>query len=149
MNKLQTLLPAVVLTLVCALPVTAEQYAAMDDYIVHYNAISTHQLPPEVARAYGITRSQNRAMLNVTVMRRGGENALDIAIEGELEASATNLNGQRRDLEMRLIKEQDAMYYVGFVRVTNEETLDFKVSVVPEGADEPIEVAFRQQFFTE
>lgn len=132
-----------------ALPVAAEQYAAMDDWIVHYNAIGTHQLPPEVARAYGITRSQNRAMLNVTVMRRGGENELDTAIEGQIEASATNLNGQRRDIDMRLIREQDAMYYVGFVRVTNAETLDFRVNVVPEGADEPIEVAFRQQFFTE
>ena len=39
------------------------------DHIVHFSAQSTDQLPPDVARAYGIVRSKNRAMLNVSIVR--------------------------------------------------------------------------------
>ena len=38
------------------------------DHVVHFSAQSTDQLPPEVARAYNIVRSKNRAMLNVSVL---------------------------------------------------------------------------------
>ena len=41
------------------------------DHIVHYSAQSTDQLPPEVARTYNIVRSNNRAMLNVSILEEG------------------------------------------------------------------------------
>ncbi|MEM9530643.1 MAG: DUF4426 domain-containing protein [Pseudomonadota bacterium] len=140
-------------TLICltALSATAvaEQYVGMDNFEVHYSAISTDKLPPAVARAYGITRSQSRAMVNVTVLRKDGEDSLGTPIGGAMTAAATNLNGQRRDVDMRRIDDSGAIYYVGFVRVTDAETLDFVVDVTPEGGDEPIRVAFRQQFFVD
>ena len=43
--------------------------ADIGNHIVHFSAQSTDQLPPEVARAYNIVRSKNRAMLNVSVLR--------------------------------------------------------------------------------
>lgn len=128
-------------------PATAEQYVDVGDYIIHYHAMPTDLLTPEVARAYGIQRSQARAMLNITVMRKGREGELDIPVEAKVGASATNLTGQRREMEMRLIAEQEARYYVGFVRVANEETVEFKVQVVPDTAQEPFELAFRQKFY--
>ena len=42
------------------------------DHVVHFSAQSTDQLPPEVARAYNIVRSKNRAMLNVSIIREVG-----------------------------------------------------------------------------
>ena len=41
------------------------------DYVLHFNAITTDQLQPEVARAYDIVRSKSQAMLNVTEGLRG------------------------------------------------------------------------------
>jgi len=35
------------------------------NYIIHVNALTTDQLPTEVARGYKISRSKNRAMINV------------------------------------------------------------------------------------
>ena len=144
--KLISLLLAGALCLT-VLAVSAEQYVAMDDYRVHYSAISTDQLPPAVARAYGITRSQSRAMLNVTVLRMAGDSEVGQPINGKISASATNLTGQRRDIDMRRVEDSGAIYYLGFVRVTDAETLDFVLEVLPEGANAPLEVAFRQQFF--
>ncbi len=151
MNKFALLLVAAfcIITMPALLPVNAEQYVGMDDIQVHYNAISTDKLPPAVARAYGITRSQSRAMLNVTVLRSAASDELGKPINGAVTASATNLTGQRRDIDMRRIEDAGAIYYVGFVRVSDAETLDFVVDVVPEGKDDSIEVAFRQQFFVD
>ena len=47
-----------------------ENYKDFGDYVVHFNALSTADLPAEVARGYGITRSKNRAMLNVSIIRK-------------------------------------------------------------------------------
>ena len=43
------------------------------DHVVHFSAQSTDQLPPEIARAYNIVRSKNRAMLNVSILREPDE----------------------------------------------------------------------------
>ncbi|MDJ0654553.1 MAG: DUF4426 domain-containing protein [Xanthomonadales bacterium] len=135
--------------LLCCAAALAEQSVENDTHVVHFNALSTDKLTPEVARAYGIMRSQNRAMLNITVMKKGGEGALDQPTTGDVSASATNLTGQRRDLEMRLIEDQDAIYYIGMVRVADQETLDFSIQVLVDGAEEPLTATFRQQFFVD
>ncbi|MCJ7592014.1 MAG: DUF4426 domain-containing protein, partial [Woeseiaceae bacterium] len=41
--------------------------ADIGNYVVHFSAQSTDQLPPTVAREYNIVRSKNRAMLNISV----------------------------------------------------------------------------------
>ena len=49
---------------------STESFRDFGDYVVHFNAISTNQLTPEIARQYGIVRSNNRAMLNVSILRK-------------------------------------------------------------------------------
>ena len=44
--------------------------ADIGNHVVHFSAQSTDQLPPAVAREYNIVRSKNRAMLNVSVLRK-------------------------------------------------------------------------------
>ena len=65
---------------------SAQPAAASDadigDHVVHFSAQSTDQLPPEVARAYGIVRSKNRAMLNVSVIDKetGAGTVADVVV---------------------------------------------------------------------
>ena len=65
-------------------------------------------------------------------------------------AGARNLNGQLKEIDMREINEaNEAIYYIGEFRVNNMEMFDFTVQVTPEGSTVPLEVKFRQQFYTE
>jgi DNA-directed RNA polymerase specialized sigma54-like protein len=115
------------------------------DHVVHFNAMTTDQLTPEIARAYDFVRSKNRAMLNVSVV-----NASDnTSVAAEVTVKAVNLTGQLKNVPMRRIQEQEAIYYIGEVAVANRETLIFDISVTPEGADSPSEVRFKRQFFTD
>ena len=45
----------------------AERSDSFGDYQIHYNALRTDIIDPSVARAYGIIRSKNRALVNVAV----------------------------------------------------------------------------------
>ncbi len=121
----------------------AESSKAVGDYIVHFNALSTESLPPSVATAYGITRSKNKGLLNISVIKKGSNFE---AAEAEIDVSATNLTGQLRTIELRKIKEQNAIYYISVFSVANQETLDFSIKVkTPDG--KLGNISLRQQFF--
>lgn len=147
---MKTLLQA--LTLLAAMSsfaATAQQALQFDDYMVHYNALNSSLISPEVAKTYGIRRSASRALINISVLK-STENQLPIAVKATVTASGRNLTGQTREVEMREIKEgADAIYYIGELSVRNMETFDFTVVVTPEGQSKPYEVKFRQQFYTE
>lgn len=119
--------------------------ADIGDHVVHFSAQSTDQLPPEVARAYNIVRSKNRAMLNVSVLRA----ADNTAVAADVTVKTVNLTGQLKTITMRQIHEQEAIYYIGEVAVANRETLIFDISVMPEGASMASDVRFKRQFFTD
>jgi hypothetical protein len=119
--------------------------ADIGEHVVHFSAQSTDQLPPEVARAYNIVRSKNRAMLNVSVLREADNQP----VTAEVTVKAVNLTGQLKSITMRQINEQDAIYYIGEVPVANRETLVFDISVLPEGVATAADVRFKRQFFSD
>lgn len=122
-----------------------ETFKDIGDYVVHFSALSTDQVPAEIAKTYGITRSKNRAMLNVSVVRKDG----DVSVPATVDVKTTNLTQQLKNVTMRRIDEQDAVYYIGETPVANRETLIFDISVTPEGATTPAEVRFKRQFYTD
>jgi hypothetical protein len=119
--------------------------ADIGDHVVHFSAQSTDQLPPEVARAYTIVRSKNRAMLNVSVLQESD----GAAVVADVSVKTVNLTGQLKSVTMRQIDEGDAIYYIGEVAIANRETLVFDISVTPEGSDRASDVRFKRQFFTD
>lgn len=119
--------------------------ADIGDHIVHFSALSTDQLTPEVARAFNIVRSKNRAMLNVSVLRKSDRKAVTATVAVEV----VNLTGQLKNISMRMAEEGDAIYYIGEVRVANRETLVFDLSITPEGVDRSSELRFKREFFTD
>ncbi|MEX0915820.1 MAG: DUF4426 domain-containing protein [Wenzhouxiangellaceae bacterium] len=128
-----------------ASPATAQQSQQFGDYEVHYNTLNTNMLSPEIASVYSIQRAGTQAMLNVTVLNNESREPM----EAEISATATNLTGQRREIELRKIDDQGAIYYIGQFRIHDEEMLNFNLQVQPEDHDgEPFTMTFRQQFFT-
>ena len=127
----------------------AQQSQDFGDYVVHYNALNTNFIPPQVAQGYGIKRSSSRALLNITVLKKVMDNP-GTPVNAVVTAGGTNLTGQRREIEIREIRDAEgAIYYIGEFPVHNLETYNFTVEVQAKGEDEPLVVKFRQQFYTE
>ncbi len=125
----------------------AQQAEDLGTHWVHYSAVNTSQLSPEVASAIGVQRSASRALLNLAVLRKG-DDALDEAVKADIRVRAVNLAGQRREVALQEVVEQDAIYYLGSFRIHNEERITFRVTVKPEDLDGPAyEFSFQQQFF--
>jgi hypothetical protein len=114
------------------------------EHVVHFSAQSTDQLPPEVARAYNLVRSKNRAMLTVSVIEESTNNPTT----AEVTVKTVNLTGQLKNVNMRTITEGEAIYYIGETPIANRETLIFDISITPEGIDTATDVRFKRQFFT-
>lgn len=149
MHKTNKFLQLLYLACLClaAVSVRAENSQDFGDYVVHFNALTTDLLQPKVAAEYKIKRSGNHAMLNVVVLRKvlgtSGQ-----PVTATVTGTASNLTGQLRTLELREIREPNAIYYIADFGVDNEDTLTFKLNVKPEGETEGFQVQFRQQFFS-
>ncbi len=125
--------------------------ADIGDYTVHFSAQSTDQLPPQIASAYNIVRSKNRAMLTVSIIRMSDS----LSVHADVTVKTVNMTEQLKNVTLRLIEEPGtdgapgAIYYVGVTPVANREMLKFDISVTPEGVDKVSRVRFIRQFYTD
>jgi hypothetical protein len=126
----------------------AENSKNFGDYVVHFNAFRSDSLTPEIAKAYQLTRRNNRMVVNITVQKKEADGKTT-AVRARVTGFASNLTGQVKNLEFREIDDGDAIYYLAQAQVSHRETLSFDIKVAPEGADISGNVKFRQQFFTD
>jgi len=147
MNTLAKLLT--LLLVLSPLTASAQQSQQFNDYTVHYNALNSSLIAPEVAKTYNIRRSDSRGLVNIAVLKNV-DGQLPVAVRASVTVSARNLTGQTRQVEMREINEGgDAVYYIGELSVRNMETFTFTVMVTPENQGRAYELKFNQQFYTE
>ncbi|MFT4580576.1 MAG: hypothetical protein ACI915_001108 [Gammaproteobacteria bacterium] len=139
---------ALSLLLLFAPHVMAERSDEFGDYQVHYNALTTDLIEPSVARAYGIIRSKNRALVNIAVLRRVMGTPAQ-PVRATVKVEAVNMSAQLRSIEMRELGDAGAIYYIGEFPVTNRENLNFKFVVTPEGMTTTHSGSFKQEFYTE
>jgi hypothetical protein len=129
------------------LPAT-ESAKVFGDYVLYFNAVPTDVLDAAIADEYDIIRSKNRVLLNI-VMEHRPAIGLPTVVRGEVKASATNLNGQLRNLLTREISEGEAIYYIAETQVVNGENMIFIIEATPESTTTPLTVRFQKQFFVE
>jgi hypothetical protein len=125
-----------VLALLVALPLSAsaEQSVKFGDIEVHYNALVTTALRPEVARSYGVDRSKSRGLVTLAVLKKNDVGAT-VPVQANLKVNAINLTAQAVEVPMREINERTAIYYIGTFRLSDQETLKFVVNVKPVGGE--------------
>lgn len=125
-----------------------DSFQGFDNFEVHYNALRTDDLGADVARAYGIERSANRVLLNVSLLAKAPDGRTT-PVDGEVSASAYNLNGQVKNLEMRRVQEGDSIYFIGEVGISGNEILVFDIASRPRGGNGPYMVKFKREFYAD
>ncbi|MBU1225277.1 MAG: DUF4426 domain-containing protein [Gammaproteobacteria bacterium] len=137
------------LTALCLCSVAAVAHAEIAQKFgpleIHYNALTTDELLPDVARSYKIERSKTRGLVTMSVLMRNKLGALT-PVPAKISVYVTNLNQQLANITMREINEGTAIYYLGEFRVAPPDTLKFTAAV--EVAGEPKrEMVFTQKFY--
>lgn len=137
------------LLLLVSVSAVAQQQQTFGDYEVHYNAFNSSMLTADVAKAYGIQRSNSRALINITVLTTNNAGGTE-PVKAKVTATGRNLTGQTREIDMREINENnEAIYYIGEMSARNQEMFDFTVLITPVGRDKPLTLKFRQQFYSQ
>ena len=142
MNKL---LLIALITLCVAKTSNAENMKKMDDVNVHYIALGSTFLTPEIAKAYGLERSRYKGLINISVLdnTQDGTPSKTVTIKGK----ARNDVGQIKSLDFTEVKEGDAVYYLAQVSYTNKETIYFDIHITDNGKQHNLK--FSQKFYVD
>lgn len=124
---------------------SAENMKKLGSMKVHYMAIGSTFFTPEIAKAYGITRSRYNGLVNISVLdnTKAGNPAKTVSISGQ----AKNNLGQFKTLEFSEVKEGDAIYYLAQVSYNDEETLHFTLEI--NDGKEQQTLKFSQKFYVD
>lgn len=109
-----------------SLPASAEQFQEFGNLQVHYIALPSTFLTPDIAQHYGIKRSKYTGVINITVLDKAAKLK---AVAADLSGSGDNLIGQSQRLEFKTITEGDAIYYIATYPFSNEEIVNFNVKI--------------------
>ncbi len=124
---------------------SAENMKKMDDINIHYIALNSTFLTPEIAKSYGLERSRYKGLVNISVLdnTQKGNPAKTVIMTGK----ARNDVGQIKSLEFTEVKEGDAVYYLAQVSYANEETIYFDINISDKGKKHNLK--FSQKFYVD
>jgi len=120
----------------------AEQSQRFNNLEVHYIALPTTFLQPDIAKNYGIKRSKYTGYINITVLNKDADSK---AISAQIVGSGRNLIGQIENLVFKEIKEADAIYYIAVYPFTNEEIVDFTIKIDAQNTSNTLK--FQHKFY--
>lgn len=124
----------------------AQQYERVGNYQIHYSAINTSFLTPEVAAAYDIQRSQVMALLNVSVLEEQ-EDGTTRPANAWVSGRVGNLAGQTQNLAFRTVRDGEAIYHLATFRIQEDEPMRFELEVGYDRNADPARVGFMQRFY--
>ena len=122
----------------------AEQSVSFANLQVHYIALPTTFLQPEIAQQYDIKRSKFTALINISIL---DENDNLKAVAAQLSGTGKNLIGQIETLNFNEIREGDAIYYIATYPFSNEEIVNFSIAI--KSANTTNTLKFQHKFYTE
>lgn len=109
------------------------------DITVHYNTFTSSFLPPETAQAAGIVRSNEKGLINVSVIK--GVTPVAAQVTGTIK----DLSGKSEVLTFKQITEKSGISYLAPYSVTQQEYRTFTINV--ETAGKAHSFQFNQELF--
>ncbi|MCJ8349647.1 DUF4426 domain-containing protein [Moritella sp.] len=131
------------ITLLVSAAANAEQMQKLGDWDVHYIAFPSTFLTSDIASDYDINRSKYLGIINISVLDSETLKAQAVT----MTVTARNLLGNIRELDVREIREQNAIYYIAEVPHRNEETYRIKVTI--SSGNQTQELKFQQKFYVD
>ena len=147
MKNIAAILHCIILAALLNLPgeALAQRSERFGPYELHYNVVNTTFIEPPVAQTYGITRGEDRAIVNIALRRHAGEGGSTVPMQ--LAGTVRDLLMRSQPLEFQEIREGSAVYYIAEFRFINEEWRIFDLEFRPEGAERGYTFTFKQQLY--
>lgn len=118
--------------------------ARAGDLVVRASIAPTASLGDAIAARYGVSRNPRTVLLLVGVRREDGNG--ETSLPAVLEAGVRDLRGARRPVELREVRSEGFIDYVGEVQVAPPDTLSFDI-VADAGDAGMARLAFSREVF--
>jgi hypothetical protein len=127
----------------------AEQTWQLGDYVAHANAVRTDFLAQEVADKFKIARSNEKALVTVSVQKGDGLTPAE-PVEAEVRVTATWPSDSAEQVAMRTHRTNDGdLYYLGVLPIRDHEPVSFEFAIAPEPRGKTYRFDFERYFFTD
>ncbi|WP_299081221.1 DUF4426 domain-containing protein [uncultured Paraglaciecola sp.] len=123
--------------------VNAEQKQVLGSWDIHYIALNSTFLTPEVAKQYAIVRSKFNGLINISVLDRKDKSAQSVVLTGE----AKNLLGVVKKLTFKQVKEGKAIYYLAALPFSDQE--QYRIAIEVSDGNEQKTLKFQHKFYAE
>ena len=114
----------------------------LGEYVVHYSAITTQQLPADAANQYGITRAADRGLLNVAVQAKNADASM-------VRANVSALTGHAQPVHFHETSEHGAFDYLGDFPLNGSGSYLFTLNVTPPGTAHAYIVKFNRDYIVD
>lgn len=121
----------------------AEQKQTLGSWDVHYIALNSTFLTPQVAKQYGIVRSKFNGLINISVLDRKDKTAQSVILTGE----AKNLLGVIKTLTFKQVTEDKAIYYLAVLPFSDRE--QYRISININDGLEQKTLKFQHKFYVD
>jgi len=132
-----------VLGLLFSYSANAEQKQELGSWEVHYIALNTTFLTPQVAKKYAIVRSKFNGLINISVLDRQDKTAQSVILTGE----AKNLLGVIKPLAFKQVIEGEAIYYLAVLPFSDQE--QYRISVAINDGLKQKTLKFQHKFYAD
>ncbi|MBB1318771.1 DUF4426 domain-containing protein [Shewanella sp. SR43-4] len=143
----RSLLPILLLSLMAMTSTAqAEQKQQVGNFDIHYMALNSTFITPEIAKTYGIERSSYNGLVNITVLNtsQDGHPAVPVEISG----IANNLLDARITLDFKEIREGNSIYYIAEVPYRDDQEVNFTIAI-KYGKQLNTSLKFKQKFYVD
>jgi len=118
------------------------------EYEVHYMALVSTFLEPEIAKQYQLVRSKALGLINISVIKIDKDGTRK-AVGAVVETRMNNDIQQQQFLSFKQIVEGPSIYYIAQFQFSESELLTFNITVYGEGSIKPMSIRFSQNFYND
>jgi len=122
----------------------AAQFKTFSNLEVHYIALPSTFITPNIAKQYAIKRSKTNGLLNISILDKRQNNS---AVPATLTGTGRNLIGQIHQLTFTEVKEGKAIYYLAEYPYLNEEIVNFEINIKTDKKSNTLK--FQHKFYVE
>ncbi len=120
----------------------AESASQFGQLRVHYNALPTLSLNDAVAREYAVEKNAGQALLVIALRKLA--NGEEEPVEGEVTATAIDLQGSHQRIALRAVRTGAYTDYIGTFAVTAHDSYRFELKIQAAGRSETLK--FQRSF---
>ena len=130
-----------IIGLLVSFKAAAEQKIQVGEFKIHYTAFPSLLVPADTASLHGLTRAENRLLLNLSV-RRAGE-----PVPAGVRGQVVNILNQAQPLTFFEVSEQTAIYYLAEVVNQEKDWLRFTLEIEFSKDHPPYVLEFNRQYY--